>query len=420
MPIAASFGNKLFGGNIKRVYNSPAYPAPPTTIDYVMIAGGGGAGGGGNPRIQVSGGGGAGGYLAGVGASVTHSVNYIIAVGAGGAVGTPTPAPGTPGSGATSYGQSGGNSGIFSSNTGTTVVPWAQGGGGGGGGWWNGPQGDPFYTFGLGGQNGASGGGGANKASGTNSGTGTAPQGTSGGGGARNDYGNPVYPTNMGDGNGGGGGGAGFAGMRGLGYGNADDAAPLFPGPGAPTWSNPGWRVGTAPSNGGHGGQGVTVTFDGGTSYIGGGGGGGNDLGPVSGSFDSRTSSYGGRAPNWQGQGAYSSGYPAPWNGNPYGGGSGAGSVAYPGYPSYSVNGGSATGGGGGGASSGAGVPGSEGSSGGSGGSGFVWIKYPSTAAELAETTGLESYTDNGTSRIYKWSGAGSFKWYAPGINPFP
>lgn len=408
MPVFSAFSvsNFSFGSRPKRGNFTPPYPAPPTTIDYVMIAGGGGGGGSRTPRITVGGGGGAGGYLAGVGASVTHSVNYVIAVGAGGAVGTPSPAPGMPGSGATSYGQSGGNSGIFSSNTGTTVVPWAQGGGGGGGGWFDGPQGDPFYTYGLSGQNGASGGGGAHKASGTNSGSGTAPQGTNGGAGAKNDYGGPVYPTNMGDGNGGGGGGAGFAGMRGLGYGNADDAAPLFPGPGAPTWGFPGWRAG-APSNGGHGGQGVTITFDGGTSRIGGGGGGGNDLFPGEGPT-AATSSYGGRAPNWQGQGAFSSGFPAPWNGQPFGGGSGAGT------PGYSVNGSSATGGGGGGSSA------PSGGNGGQGGSGFVWIKYPSTAAEIAETTGLASYTDDGTSRIYKWSGAGSFKWYAPGINPFP
>ena len=377
MPITASFGNKLFGGNIIRAYSAPPYPPPPTTIDYVMIAGGGGGGSAGSP-ITVGGGGGAGGYLAGVGLPVTHSIFFNVSVGGGGAAG----APGSDGSNSTlEYGNP-------ASPAKSTVT--ATGGGGGGGG----NPGTP--NIGRSGRTGGSGGGGAQSCGSpfNNGGPGTPGQGNSGNRGALKNE--PFTPGGVGPGNGGGGGGAGFGGFQGLGYGNqgSGEAQPMFPS----------WFLG-APSNGGHGGQGVTITFDGGTSRVGGGGGGGSDLFGPSGP-DLATSSYGGRAPNWQGPNGLGS--PGPWNGQPFGAGSSAGT------PGYSVNGSNGTGGGGGGSS----APG--GTNGGSGGSGFVWIKYPTTAAEIAETTGLASYTVDGSSRIYKWSGAGSFKWYAPGVNPTP
>lgn len=379
MPVfsAISISNFSLGAKAQRGFNIPPYPAPPTTIDYVMIAGGGGGGSGGSP-ITVGGGGGAGGYLAGVGLPVTHSITFNIGVGGGGSAG----APGSDGSNSTlEYGNPASP---------TKSIITATGGGGGGGG----NPGDS--NVGKTGRTGGSGGGGAQSCGSpfNNGGAGTPGQGFAGSRGALKNE--PFTPGGVGPGNGGGAGGAGSSGLQGLGYGNqgAGEAQPMFSS----------WFLG-APSNGGHGGQGVTITFDGGTSYVGGGGGGGNDLFGPSGP-SAATSSYGGRAPNWQGPNGLGS--PGPWNGQTYGAGSGAGT------PGYGVNGSNRTGGGGGGSS----APG--GNNGGNGGSGFVWIKYPSTAAELGETTGLDSYTDNGTSRIYKWSGAGSFKWLAPGVNPNP
>lgn len=74
MPITASFGNKLFGGNVV------VRPGPIKTpvIDYIIIAGGGGGG------TFGGGGGGAGGYLQGTGSPVDVGATYNVIVGGGG------------------------------------------------------------------------------------------------------------------------------------------------------------------------------------------------------------------------------------------------------------------------------------------------------------------------------------------------
>ena len=351
---AFSISNFGFGARTTRGYFKPALPPPPSTIEYVML--GGGAGGGGQPGI--GGGGGAGGYLAGTGLPVTYDVLFNVTVGAGGAAGQST--PNLP----DRAGKNGGNSILEYGNPASPAKSSLTAYGGGGGGSARGgdnPDPAPYST----GRSGASGGGGAQR----DGGGGSAIYGPQGNGGASGCNG-PL------GGNGGGGGGAGAGGGKGLGP--SDGPTSGYPNPQYPAGAQ-------GFGNGGVGGVGVKITFDGSTRYIGGGGGGGRDLG---------VPSFGGRNP------APNPGYVYP-SGEPHGGAESGG------------DGGGARGGGGGGWNP-------VDSKAGKGGGGFVWIRYPSTNMPLAETSGLNSYTDNGTYKIYKWEGAGSFKWYAPGVDPNP
>jgi hypothetical protein len=132
------------------------------------------------------------------------------------------------------------------------------------------------------------------------------------------------------------------------------------------------------------GGRGLSTTFDGTPRALAGGGGGGGDLG---------VRSFGGRNGPLQ----------APFDsGEPFGGGESR------------SDGGGSKGGGGGGAGS------NPGGSGGNGGSGIFWIRYPAEFCPIPNYTGLSEYTDNGTYKIYKWNGSGTWSWNAPGVNPAP
>ena len=144
---------------------------PPSSVEYLVLAGGGG-GGGGISNVANPGTGGAGGYLTS-NLSVAAAVAYTLTIGAGG--------PG----GSAAAGSIGNNSSISGSGI-TTVLSY---GGGGGGSTGNG-------------SNGGSGGGGGGPAGATSGGTGVSGQGFAGGNGA-------------GGFSGGGGGGAGSAGSGG-------------------------------------------------------------------------------------------------------------------------------------------------------------------------------------------------------------
>ena len=257
-------------------------------------------------------------------------------------------------------GVNGSNTGFYATATGENT--WGKGGGGGGGGF---PESGPGGATPRAGAVGGSGGGGSQRDG--SGGAGTGGQGNAGGSGCNGPSG----------GNGGGGGGAGAGGGKGLGPSDggawpaAQPTSPFATGVG-------GW------GNGGLGGVGISTSFDGTPRALAGGGGGGGDLG---------VRSFGGR----------NGGLVAPFPANePFGGGESRG------------DGGNQKGGGGGGAGS---NPSGEG---GSGGSGIFWIRYPAEYAPIPNYTGLSEYTDNGTYKIYKWNGSGSWSWNTPGVNPAP
>jgi hypothetical protein len=132
------------------------------------------------------------------------------------------------------------------------------------------------------------------------------------------------------------------------------------------------------------GGVGLSTTFDGTPRAFAGGGGGGGDGG---------VRSFGGR------NGPLQAPFPA---NEPFGGGESGSS-------------GSGNRGGGGG---GQGANPAVSSAG--GGSGIFWVRYPAEYAPIPNYTGLSSYVDNGTYKIYKWNGSGSWSWDTPGVNPAP
>lgn len=162
--------------------------APPSSVNYLVIAGGGGGGSGtaGTYWYDGGGGGGAGGYR--TGASFAIGASFTVTVGAGGTVNQ------TGGS----FGGQGFNS-VFSSITST---------GGGGAGGYNGRSGIA----------GGSGGGSGATTAGTG-GTGTAGQGNNGG------VGTATFE-------GGGGGGAGAVGTTSGGIGTSNSILPTFSGTG--------------------------------------------------------------------------------------------------------------------------------------------------------------------------------------------
>ena len=82
------------------------------------------------------------------------------------------------------------------------------------------------------------------------------------------------------------------------------------------------------------------------------------------------------------------------------GGAGGGGAAGQPGQPG--VAGTNNTGGGGG-------AVGTGGPSGGNGGSGIIFIRYNNQLPDLTTTTGSPTKTDDGTYKIYKWTGSGSF-----------
>lgn len=208
---------------------------PPSSVEYLVVAGGAGGGGAGSGS-GIPGGGGAGGYRTATGLAVSTGSAITVTVGAGGAGGA---------SGA-NRGTSGSNS-VFSSITST---------GGGGGS----PGRDTNVTGNSGGSGGGGGGGGAG--TGNGAGSGTAGQGNAGGTGS---------PNALGYG-GGGGGGASAVG------GNGSSSAGGNGGAGTAS-SISGSSVTYA---GGGGGGGDLSYATGGSGGAGGGGNGANGSSPGS------------------------------------------------------------------------------------------------------------------------------------------
>jgi hypothetical protein len=149
-------------------------PAPPPTIEYLIVAGGGGGG----SDIDVGGGGGGGGFLTSSTLAISVGTTYTITLGGGGPRGTGPDATGTGGG-------SNGTQGVNSSAFGLTAI------GGGYGG-----------TRGQAGGGGGSGGGGGD--GGAGGGAGTSGQGFAGGTA-------PAINSNGGWDSGGGGGAGGAA-----------------------------------------------------------------------------------------------------------------------------------------------------------------------------------------------------------------
>lgn len=242
--------------------------------------------------------------------------------------------------------------------------------GGGGGGWSNGTEG-----------------GGGGGAGGSVSGDLSYPSGTysitvGGGGGSASNGGDSYFGTYRAIGGGGGGaqnvGSNGGCGGGGTGYGGS--------------------KSGGSGSQGGSGGTG---------GYLGGGGGGGGIYASTGGNGGNSSGSSGGSG----GSGWYTLGYDSCGGGG--GGGTGSGSIGLGGSSPTGGNGGTNTpatspttglvnrGGGGGGGAGGA-------TSGAAGSSGAVIVQYASTFANASSTTGSPTFTDNGTTKTYFFTGSGS------------